>query len=440
MEKKTLSEWLAHIEALHGGADKIDLGLDRMREMISRMGIRFKCPVLTVAGTNGKGSTCAMLESILRAAGLRVGMHTSPHMLRFNERAWLLGREATDAELCRVFAEVEAKRDGMILSYFEFTALGILKLFAESELDAVVLEIGLGGRLDAINAIDPTVSIVTTVGIDHTAFLGPDRESIGREKSFVYRSAPGHAAVCADPEPPASVLRHAEEIGADLRLVGRDFRAVEHGNDTFDYLGRTLRLPGLPRPALAGEMQVANAAGALAVLEALLELHPEIRVPREAVETGLRSVVITGRFQRIAEKPLLILDAGHNPHAAVELARNLGSPSSRVSGRTIAVCGMLKDKDRMHVAGIVKGSVDLWRLASLTGPRASTADDLEAEFLKAGVPEEAVKKFGSVAEALRFAREEAGSADRIIVFGSFVTVSAAIESLRASGIPVAIVP
>lgn len=180
-----------------------------------------------------------MLESIFRSAGLRVGMHTSPHMLRFNERAWLLGREATDEELCRVFEEVEEKRGDLILSYFEFTALGILKLFMDAKLDAVVLEIGLGGRLDAINSIDPTVSIVTTVGIDHTAFLGPDRESIGREKSFVYRAAPCHAAVCADPEPPKSLLQHAEEIGADLRCVNRDFRTVEHGDGTFDYEGRT---------------------------------------------------------------------------------------------------------------------------------------------------------------------------------------------------------
>ena len=437
--RKTLGEWLDYIEAMHGGAEVIDLGLGRMTEMISRMGIHFDCPVFTVAGTNGKGSTCAMLESILRSSGLRVGMHTSPHMLRFNERAWLLGREATDEELCRVFEEVEKKRGDLILSYFEFTALGILKLFMDAKLDAVVLEIGLGGRLDAINSIDPTVSIVTTVGIDHTAFLGPDRESIGREKSFVYRPAPGHAAVCADPEPPVSLLRHAEEIGADLRCVNRDFRAVEHEDGTFDYEGRTWSLKALPRPALAGEMQIANAAGALAMLEAADELKA-IHVEREAIETGLRRVVITGRFQRVAESPAIILDAGHNPHAAHELARNLASPLYKTPGKTIAVVGMLKDKDRFHVAGIVKDGIDEWRIASLTGPRASPADELEKEFLSAGVPAEHVRNFENIPFALEFARGEASHADRIIVFGSFVTVSAAIEALRKDGFQVDIVP
>ena len=288
-------------------------------------------------------------------------------------------------------------------------------------------------------SIDPTVSIVTTVGIDHTAFLGPDRESIGREKSFVYRAAPCHAAVCADPEPPKSLLQHAEEIGADLRCVNRDFRTVEHGDGTFDYEGRTWSLKALPRPALAGEMQIANAAGALAMLEAADELKA-IHVGREAIETGLRRVVITGRFQRVAESPAIILDAGHNPHAAHELARNLASLLYKTPGKTIAVVGMLKDKDRFHVAGIVKDEIDEWRIASLTGPRASTADDLEKEFLRAGVPAEHVRKFENIPSALEFARGEASHADRIIVFGSFVTVSAAIEALRKDGFQVDIVP
>lgn len=440
MEKKNLAEWLAFIEELHGGAQVIDLGLDRMLEMEKRMGIRFDIPVFTVAGTNGKGSTCAMLEAVLRSAGLRVGMHTSPHMLRFNERAWLEGREATDGELVAAFEEVEAARNGMILSYFEFTGLAILRLFQKAKLDALVLEIGLGGRLDAVNSIDPSVSIVTAVGVDHTAFLGPDRESIGREKSFVYRGAPGHAAVCADPNPPKSLLAHAAEIGADLRLAGRDFRTAEREDGTFDYEGPLWKLERLPRPALAGEMQIANAAGALAVLEAASILFPDLPVTREAIEAGLRSVAITGRFQKVADAPQIVLDAGHNPHAAVELRRNLEDPRGKPAGRTIAVVGMLRDKDRLHVAGIVKDSVDEWRIASLTGPRASTADELEAEFVRAGVDSSRVRKFGDVPAALAFARGEASPADRIVVFGSFVTVSAAIEALRASGISVAVVP
>ena len=440
MQGKTLSEWLQFVEALHGGSQVIDLGLERMQEMIRRMRIHFSIPVFTVAGTNGKGSTCAMLESILRRSGLRVGMHTSPHMLRFNERAWLLGREATDAELAAAMAEVEEARRGLPLSYFEFTGLAILRLFQKSDLDALVLEIGLGGRLDAINAIDPTVSIVTTVGVDHTAFLGPDRESIGREKSFVYRPAPGHAAVCADRNPPETLLAHASEIGADLRLIGRDFEVAEHEDGTFDYQGRSWRLERLPRPALAGEMQVANAAGALAMLEAAASLRPELPVTREAIEAGLKAVTITARFQKVADAPQIVLDAGHNPHAARELKRNLEDPRLKPRGRTIAVAGMLKDKDRLHVAGIVKDEIDCWKIASLTGPRASTAQELALEFEKAGVEKSRMSLFGDVASALAAAREEAAPADRIIVFGSFVTVSAAIEALRASGIKVAVVP
>lgn len=440
MAEKSLSEWLAYIEDMHGGMQVIDLGLERMQEMIRRLGIRFSIPVFTVAGTNGKGSTCAILESVLRSAGLRVGMHTSPHMLRFNERAWLLGREATDDELVAAFSEVEAARGDLKLSYFEFTGLAILRLFQKSHLDALVLEIGLGARLDAINAIDPTVSIVTTVGIDHTAFLGPDRESIGREKSFVYRGGAGHAAVCADRDPPESLLGHAREIGADLRVLGRDFDVVEHGDGTFDYRGPLWDLRGLPRPALAGEMQLSNAAGAIAMLEAAAGLRLGLPVTRAALEEGLRRVAITGRFQTVSVSPRIILDAGHNPHAARELLRNLRDSAPRAGGRTIAVAGMLRDKDRRHVAGIVKDEIDLWRLASLTGPRASTAADLAAEFEAAGVPASRVKLFDDVASALDFSIGEASGADRIIVFGSFVTVSAAIEALRARGIAVAVVP
>ena len=439
MAEKTLGQWLEAIEAMHGGAQVIDLGLGRMQEMIRRMGIRFECPVLTVAGTNGKGSTCAMMEAILRSAGLRVGMHTSPHMLRFNERAWLLGREATDAELTAAFAEVEAARGDLVLSYFEFTGLAILRLFQRSSLDAVILEIGLGGRLDAMNAIDPAVSIVTTVGIDHTAYLGPDRESIGREKAFVYRGGPGHAAVCADPQPPASLLARALEVGADLRLVGRDFSARERGDGTFDYEGRLWRFPGLPRPALAGDMQVANAAGAIAVLEAACGLGLFPGLGRAQVEEGLRRAVITGRFQKVAESPAIILDAGHNPHAARELRKNLLA-AGKDGGRVLAVAGMLRDKDRREVGRIVGDAVDAWYVASLTGPRASTAGELAAELSAAGIPQERMRLFGSVALALEAARKDAAFADKIIVFGSFVTVSAAIEHLRGLGLQIAVFP
>ena len=247
----TLDDWLAHVEKLH--EKPIDLGLDRMKLMIERMGIRFECPVVTVAGTNGKGSTCAMIERICRAAGLRTGMHTSPHLIRFNERALLCGREASDEALVECLKEVEDARRGLSLSYFEFTGLAILRLFQKSALDVVVLEIGLGGRLDAINAVDPDVSVICAVGIDHTAFLGSTREAIGLEKAHIYRS--GRPAICADPEPPVTIPEYAREIGAHYLAAGRDFDVKAHADGTFDFIFGEERIEGLPRPALVGRNQ-----------------------------------------------------------------------------------------------------------------------------------------------------------------------------------------
>ena len=344
MKFETLDAWLHHIEGLH--AQAIDLGLDRMETMLKRLDIRFKCPVFTVGGTNGKGSTCAFIESALLAGGYSVGVHTSPHLIRFNERVRINGEDAKDEELIRQFEKVEAARGEMTLSYFEYTLLGILLLFAEKDLDAVVLEIGLGGRLDAVNTVEPSVSVITSIGIDHTAYLGTTRESIGWEKAHIYRS--GKPAICADANPPITVEQYADKIGAELLVIGKTFRFEHnHGDKTWNFFGSRGELRNLPLPTMPGEHQLNNASGAF---EALQCMQGKLPLKREAFESALLNTRITGRFSKVRNAPEVYLDVGHNPHAAKELAKTLsGLPKAT---RQVAVFGMLSDKDRAQVCRI----------------------------------------------------------------------------------------
>lgn len=426
----TLDEWLHHIETLH--AKPIDMGLERMQMMVRKMGIRFSCPVITVGGTNGKGSTVGMLESIYRAAGYKTCAHTSPHLLRFNERARINGIEASDEDLMAAFAEVEEAREGT-LSYFEYTALGILRLFQHSNPDVVILEIGLGGRLDAINTIDSDAAVISTIGIDHTAFLGNTREAIASEKACIYR--PGCPAVCSDADVPSTLSAYVEKIGANGIYAGRDFRTVVHEDGTFDWEGEGVRLEKLPRPALLGVNQYRNAAGVLAVVTAL---QAKLPVLREAIEKGLETVRLTARFETVSQDPCpIVLDVGHNPEAAAVLAQNIRL-TKREGERTMAVFGMLADKDMESVARLLKDSFDDWFIASLTGPRAASATLLKAAMLRAGVPEDRIESYTTVEAALAQARfvaknhsERPNGTVRIIVFGSFVTVTAALEALAA---------
>ena len=430
---RTLTEWLDYIEKLH--AKPIDLGLERMREMISRLGIRFECPVITVAGTNGKGSTCAFIESVCRAAGLKTAMHTSPHLLRFNERALLDGREVADHLLTAAFAEVEAARGAMTLSYFEYTGLGILKVFQNARPDVVILEIGLGGRLDAMNAIDPDCSVVAAVGIDHTAFLGATREAIGLEKAHIFR--PGRPAVCSDPEPPVTLVDHAHRIGAKLMLINRDFRVKPREDGSFDFDCAGVRW-ALARPGLAGGNQYRNAAGALAALVALKDRLP---VTEAAAAIGVARARITARFECVTTAPCpTLIDVGHNPQAAAVLAENLAQ-FARPGERTLAVFGMLADKDREAVVRLTAPAVDHWFYAGLPGPRGGSAGELAQHMRAAGVAPDRMTGAGDVAEALAAARREAlrlmreeGAPVRIIVFGSFVTVGEALEALADEGV------
>lgn len=362
-----------------------------------------------------------MLDSILRAAGYRIGLYTSPHLLRFNERARVDGADASDALLIEQFDAVEGARGTSTLTYFEFTTLAILRLFSQSQLDAAVLEVGLGGRLDAVNLIDPDVAIVTSVAIDHVDYLGGTRELIGLEKAYVYRQ--NRPAICSDPVPPQSLLDHARAIGADLWLFGRDFN-YQGDRQQWAFAGRHSRRASLPYPALRGANQLLNASGALAALEALSSRLP---VSQQAVRTGLLTVQLPARFQVLPGRPAIVLDVAHNPHAAAVLAQNLDMMGFFPA--THAVFGMLNDKDIEGVIQKVSDKIDHWHVAPIAGARGTPATDI-AHRVRTVAPASSVSEHASFATALAAAREHTGADDRILVFGSFLSVA---EVLRAIG-------
>ena len=417
--RRSLAEWLAHIEGQHHRS--IDLGLERLRQVSQRLQQRQACPLILVGGTNGKGSTCAMLERILRCAGYRVGLYTSPHLLRYNERVRIDGVAATDELLCQSFARVEAARDEVPLTYFEFGTLAAWEAFSASGLDAVILEVGLGGRLDATNLYAPDVSVVTTVDLDHMDFLGADREAIGFEKAGIFRS--GKVAICGDEHPPASLLAHAAATGTDLRCLGRDFGFLRQEGQ-WQYRGQQGRRSGLAFPALRGRRQLANAACALAALDALRDRLP---VAMQDIRRGLAEVELAGRFQVLPGRPTVVLDVAHNPQAARTLAENLGDMAFHPV--TWAIFGMLKDKDIAGVAAAMAPRVDRWLPVSLDGPRGASAAELTEILGRIGIPGP-LPSFASPQAALAQVREMAGEDDRIVVFGSFLTVA---DTLRALG-------
>jgi len=411
-----LADWLSHAERLH--VRSIDLSLDRMLELAGRLDIALRCPTIVVAGTNGKGSTCALLDAILRAAGYRCAMYTSPHLLRFNERARLGGLEVDDRSLVESLAAVESARGKVALTYFEFTTLAILHRFARLAPDVAVLEIGLGGRLDAVNLVDADCAVLTSVDLDHTELLGSTREQIGFEKAHIFR--PGRPAICSDPLPPATVPAHAAAIGADFWLSGKDFSFAGDPLQ-WNYRGRRQRRGSLPLPALRGVNQLLNAAGVLAALESL---DDRLTVSQQAVREGLLRVDLPARFQVLPGRPTVVLDVAHNPHAASVLARNLDRQGYFPT--THAVFAMLADKDRAGCVDALGARVDHWFVGPTTGPRGSTAADLARivrERSQAGGRVPAIEAFASVADAYRAALEQAGPDDRIVVFGSFLTVS-----------------
>lgn len=416
----TLAAWLAYLETLH--PKSIAMGLDRVAAVHARMGVALHCPVVTVTGTNGKGSTCAMLESVLRCAGHRTGLYTSPHLARYNERVRQDGVEQDDDALIRAFNAVEDARGEVPLTYFEHGTLAALSIFARAALDVVILEVGLGGRLDAVNIVDADVAVVTSVDLDHMDYLGPTREDIGREKAGIFRA--GRPAVCAEPNPPSALVAHARDVGAPIVQIGRDYGFVAAPRQ-WQYWGPGGRRYGLPFPALRGDYQLANAATMLAVVDLLRD---RLHVAAGAVRNGLISVELPGRFQVLPGRPAIVLDVAHNPHAARVLAATLGSMGR--FARTIAVFGILADKDVAGVIAAMKARIDRWFVASLQGPRGTDAAELRQELAGAGVAAGAIRTFDDVAAAFAAARDEAGEADRIIVFGSFLTVAAALAAAK----------
>lgn len=440
----TLDERLEAILSERTGA--LPRTLERMKRMIKRLGIRFDCPVLTVAGTNGKGSTCAYLEAVLRAAGMKTALHTSPHLLRFAERCRISGRPVEDDVLAAALEEVGAakREEGLPLTYFEETGLAIFLTMMREKPDVAILEIGVGAHYDAVNAIDPTGSIITTVDLDHTAWLGTTREAVGAEKAWVYR--PGRPAVCADPNPPESVRRHAEAIGAKLLCFRRDYDFCVHDDGTWDFRyfpsgasGEGFELSNLPKPALFGRAQYRNAAGALALLAAVRAAGAPLRFDKAAAADALKHVELPGRFMTAVEKPCpIIVDVAHNPQAARQLAQNLRD-SAAPGQTTLAVFAMLADKDRAAAARAVAPLVDGWFVSGLGGERGTSTDENAAVLLEAGVPQQAIKPCADVRQALRLAvlsakalrAAEPGRAVRIVAFGSFHTVEEVMEALSA---------
>ncbi|MDO9466870.1 MAG: bifunctional tetrahydrofolate synthase/dihydrofolate synthase [Thiobacillus sp.] len=412
----SLAIWLARLELLHPSA--IELGLGRVRRVRDALGLAPAFPLLVVGGTNGKGSTCAYLEAILTAAGYKTGLYTSPHLLRYNERVRIAGTEASDAELVAAFEKIDAARGDTSLTYFEFGTLGAMLQFIDAGVDVAILEVGLGGRLDAVNVFDADAAIVTGVDLDHMEYLGDTREAIGFEKAGIFRA--GRPALCADPDPPTRLLAHARDIGADLRCIGRDFSAQRAG-DRWTFQGGAAHWLDLPLPAMAGAIQLRNAAGALAALDAVRERLP---VSEAAIRQGLAAARLPGRFQRIAQAPEVIVDVAHNPEAARALAATLRAQPA--VGRTLAVVGMLADKDAAEVLAALSGEIDAWWTCTPATPRARDAAALAAVLREqaGAVP---VRVQPDVNTALAEARGATREGDRILVFGSFYTVAAVLD-------------
>jgi dihydrofolate synthase/folylpolyglutamate synthase len=421
---RTLSDWLTCLEHLH--PKTIEMGLERVDQVRVALGLAPSFPIITVGGTNGKGSTCAMTEAILSCAGYRVGCYTSPHLLRYNERVRINRQETRDDELCNAFQAVEAARarTGISLTYFEFGTLAAVQLFNQASVDIAVLEVGLGGRLDAVNIFDADCAVLTSIDFDHIDYLGDTREKIGFEKAGIFRS--GKTAICSDPDIPATVRSHANIIGANLMHIGEHFGYSPNAADAtlWDYWGPGGKRHSLPHPALRGVFQLRNASACLAALDAIRDHLP---ITMRDIRQGLLEVVLPGRFQVLPGRPVTVLDVAHNPAAAQALAINLDSMGRY--RKTYAVFAMLEDKDIAGVARALAARVDIWLIAGIDAPRGASANEVTQALEAAGVGGAggAILTFLNPAMAYAYACERAVENDRICVFGSFHTVA---EALR----------
>lgn len=416
-----LAGWLSYLERLH--PKTIALGLERVNRVKANLGLNPAFPIVTVTGTNGKGSTCALLEALLHESGYQVGCYTSPHLLRYNERVRINRQQVEDTALCEAFAAVDQARGETPLTYFEFGTLAAVWLFMRQGVQAAVLEVGLGGRLDAVNAFDASCGIVTGVDIDHTDYLGDTRESIGFEKAGIYRS--GKPAFCGDDDPPASLVAYAAEIDADWRRIGAAF-GFDWAEDTAEwrFYDNKGEISGLPLPVLPGRFQFNNAACAIAAVRCLA---PGISVPEDAIRRALTGMKLAGRFQKLGERPLILADVAHNPQAARGLAENLRHLPC--AGKTLAVFAMLSDKDIHGVVAALGNHFSAWYLAGIDQPRGCPAGELETH-VRSVLPQAVLHRHATVAEALAHACRDAGENDRIAAFGSFYTVADVLRSLE----------
>ncbi len=417
MHPKNLSDWLAWQTTLH--PNRIEFGLGRVAQVWARLGPPvLSCPIVTVGGTNGKGSCVAFLESIAQAAGYRTGVYTSPHLLRYNERVRIAGVEATDEALCAAFARVEQARGSVPLTYFEFGTLAALDLFAAAAPDLAILEVGLGGRLDAVNLIDADCPVVTSIGRDHTAWLGDTLDAIAREKAGIFRA--GRPAVIGQPDAPPALREAARQLGAQVLQVGQEI-GVEPDPETGGWIwtGPQGRL-ALPAPTLRGAFQIRNAAAAIAALKCLADRLP---IPAAAFRAGLARARPPGRFQVVPDTVTWILDVAHNREAAEALAGNLRA--FRCPGRVRAVLGVLADKEPEAIAEPLLPLVDGWFLTASADPRAMAAESL-AERLGGLIPPGQVRVLSGVGDALVAALADSSPGDCVLVYGSFTTVAEAI--------------
>jgi dihydrofolate synthase/folylpolyglutamate synthase len=420
---KSLDEWLSWQESLN--PKEIDLGLERVTQVLQRAGHNnhFNCPLITVTGTNGKGSVVACLEAIALAAGYKTCTYTSPHLLRYNERIRINGTEIDDYSLCRAFERIDVARADINLTYFEFGTLAAIDVFMAARPDLVIMEIGLGGRLDAVNVMEPSVAVITTVAIDHTDWLGPDREHIGFEKAGIFRTA--IPAVCGDADPPQSLLERAAELQVELKLIGNHYRVESRGDRWALYYAS--RMLELPLPALTGSFQLANAATAIVALLSL----PGLDCPEEAIRQGLQKVYLPGRFEVLRQQPAVIVDVAHNPQAAESLVAQL--QVHQCAGKTLAVVAMLADKPVAEVIGLIAGEIDAWYSAGLESVQRGLAAADMAAAVEQQVSDVKLCAASTVSSACEMALAAAGEEDRIIIFGSFHTVAEAMRFFARQG-------
>ena len=407
-----LTDWLGYIESIHPST--IDLTLERIKIVIERLNLDISFPVLTVGGTNGKGSTCSILESIYREAGYKVACYTSPHFLNFNERIKIQTLAVSDEVICEAFSRIESAREGVTLTYFEYGTIAAMIIFSEAHVDVAILEVGLGGRLDAVNVFDADCAIVTTVDLDHMDYLGHTREAIGFEKAGIYRTE--KTSICGDFDPPQSLIKHAELIHADLKIIGKDFGYEAH-HDSFDFLIDSTFVMNLPLPKLQGDFQLANATNALMAVKAMEDKLPLTEI---SIQKGITLTLLPGRFQEVKKMPSLILDVAHNPQAARSLSHNL--KTHVVPGKTIAVFSILKDKDIFGVINELNLDIDDWFIAEIQNERAASIETISNTIQKIN-PSAHIETFKNIQEAYQFASKEVRRNDRIIVFGSFFTVA-----------------